>query len=66
MPTKAAMEAAFKVHTDEMARCRAQGCNWALFHLVIVMPDIAGALTARNGEASTDHYRTRRLLPGER
>jgi hypothetical protein len=65
MLTIAACEAAFRVHLDEMERCEKSACYWALLHLVVVIPDICGALEAANGEATKAGYVDwcRRMLP---
>lgn len=46
MLTGADLEQAFQVYFEEMDRCKAGQCHWALLHLVLVLPDICGALTA--------------------
>src|SRR6185312_13789342 len=50
--TTADFEAAFRVYLDEMERCDKAGCYWALLHLVVVIPDICGALETPGGEAT--------------
>jgi hypothetical protein len=44
MLTLADLEQAFKVHFDEMEKCEDKKCYWALLHLVVILPDICGAL----------------------
>lgn len=44
MLTGADLEQAFRVYFEEMDRCKAGQCQWALLHLVLVLPDICGAL----------------------
>ena len=65
MLTIAHLESAFKVHLDEMERCEQNGCYWALLHLVVVIPDICGALEAPRGEATKAGYVDwcKRMLP---
>ena len=65
MLTTADLESAFRVYLDEMERCERSGCYWALLHLVVVIPDICGALEAPNGEATKAAYVDwcKRMLP---
>ncbi len=65
MLTIADFESAFRVYLDEMERCERSGCYWALLHLVVVIPDICGALEAPTGEATKAGYVDwcRRMLP---
>jgi hypothetical protein len=65
MLTIADLESAFRVYLDEMDRCERSGCYWALLHLVVVIPDICGALEAANGEATKAAYVDwcKRMLP---
>lgn len=65
--TTADFEAAFRVHLDEMERCEKSACYWALLHLVVVIPDICGALEAPCGEATKagDVDWCKRMLPPE-
>jgi hypothetical protein len=56
MPTVAQLTDAFRVHLEEMDRCVRQQCYWALLHLVVVIPDICGALEAVDGEATKAGY----------
>lgn len=58
MPTQINLENAFKVYFDEIDRCVNGKCYWALLHLVIVLPDICGALESENGEATSKRYKT--------
>ena len=48
-----------------MGRCTDEGCWWALLHLVLVIPDICGALEADDGQSSGAKYQDwcRRCLP---
>ena len=65
MPTIAELETAFRVHLDEMDCCVQGKCFWALLHLVVVIPDICGALEAPSGEATKSSYVDwcRRMFP---
>jgi hypothetical protein len=56
MPTVPELEGAFRVHLDEMVRCIEAKAYWALLHLVVVVPDICGALENEDGRASRDRY----------
>jgi hypothetical protein len=56
MLTVTQLTAAFRVYLDEMDRCITGQCYWALLHLVVVVPDICGALEAANGEATKAGY----------
>ena len=48
-----------------MERCERSGCYWALLHLIVVIPDVCGALEAPSGEATKAAYVDwcRRTLP---
>jgi len=65
MPTVAQLTDAFRIHLEEMDRCVSQQCYWALLHLVVVIPDICGALEDVNGEATKAGYIDwcQRMLP---
>jgi hypothetical protein len=56
MATIAQLTDAFRVYLDEMDRCVAGKCYWALLHLVVVVPDICGALEAADGAATRAGY----------
>lgn len=47
--TKAEILEALETYLAEMRRCAAHECNWALAHLVMMMPDICGALESDEG-----------------
>jgi hypothetical protein len=49
--TVADLEAAFKTYVDEMDRCVAATCYWALLHVVVALPDVCAALESADGEA---------------
>lgn len=57
MLTKADLESAFKVHFDEMDKCEEHKCYWALLHLVVILPDICGALESSDGIAKSKRYK---------
>jgi hypothetical protein len=65
MLTTGDFEAAFRVYIDEMERCEKAACYWALLHLVVVIPDICGALETPSGEATKAAYVDwcKRMLP---
>jgi hypothetical protein len=65
MLTTADFEAAFRVYLDEMESCEKAGCYWALLHLVVVIPDICGALETPGGESTKAAYVDwcKRMLP---
>ncbi len=44
MKTFSELEKAFGLYLDEIKRCEDAGLYWALLHLVVVLPDICGAL----------------------
>jgi len=56
MVTKSEIEDGLGAYLNEMQRCAAKECNWALAHLVMMMPDICGALESDDG--SERRYRT--------
>jgi hypothetical protein len=45
--TAADLERAFKTYFDEIGRCTASKCYWALLHLVVVLPDSVTVSGAR-------------------
>jgi hypothetical protein len=53
--TPGELQTAFDVYFREMQRCEDQKCYWALLHLLLVIPDICGALE-NPAEASGDRY----------
>jgi len=57
MASETELSSAFKHYFDEVDRCRQGKCYWALLHLLIVLPDICGALESDNGEANRDKYK---------
>ena len=57
MLTQTELESAFKLHFDEMEKCEQHKCYWALLHLVVILPDICGALESSNGEAKPKWYK---------
>lgn len=56
MLTKADLEQAFRAYLDEIQRCIEGKCYWALLHVLVVLPDICGALEAPDGEATGRRY----------
>jgi hypothetical protein len=56
MATKAQLEDEFKTYFDEMDKCEAAGCYWALLHLVFMMPAFCAALEASNGQSTGPQY----------
>ncbi len=57
MPSVADLEDAFRVYFDEIGRCKAARCGWALLHLVVVLPDVCAALESSDGETTSHRYR---------
>jgi hypothetical protein len=55
--TQEELEIGFRVYFDEMQRCRLNKCYWALLHLLVIMPDICGALESADGLANGDLYK---------
>jgi hypothetical protein len=53
---------AFKTYFDEMDKCAAAECNWALLHVVLVMPDICAALEHPKGDTTNESRLVHRLL----
>jgi hypothetical protein len=53
--TSSELKAAFDVYFREMQRCEDQKCYWALLHLLLVIPDVCGALE-NPSEGSGDRY----------
>jgi len=51
--TAADLERAFKTYFDEIGRCTASKCYWALLHLVVVLPDICAALESPTGDSGS-------------
>lgn len=54
--TEDQLETAFRTYFDEIHRCDANKCYWALLHLLVIMPDICGAMESENGEANPTRY----------
>jgi hypothetical protein len=50
------LESAFAVYFQEIERCRAAECYWALLHVIVILPDICAALEADNGWATQEKY----------
>ncbi len=48
---------ALGTYLSEMQRCAATQCNWALAHLVMMMPDVCAALESPDGRTSEARYR---------
>jgi len=57
MVTKSEIIEALGTYLSEMQRCADTLCNWALAHLVMMMPDICAALESSDGRASETRYR---------
>jgi len=51
------LDQAFKAYFDEMDRCVAGGCYWALLHLSVILPDICAALESEDGQGKPDKYK---------
>jgi hypothetical protein len=49
---------AFGVYLAEMERCEKAGAYWALLHLVLVIPDMCGALDMGNDTKIGERYRS--------
>lgn len=47
----------FQTYFDEMDKCLRAGCYWALVHLIVIMPDICGALESEDGQATFEQYK---------
>jgi hypothetical protein len=54
--TSSELEAAFAVYIDEIQRCEAAGCYWALMYLVVALPDICAALEWGNSRSVGQRY----------
>ena len=57
MLTKADLQDAFRAYFDEIESCVYNRCYWALLHLIIIIPDICGALEPSNGEANSHRHK---------
>jgi hypothetical protein len=57
MLTQQQLEVGFGVYFDEIHRCQVNKCYWALLHLVIILPDICGALESEDGQAKGERYK---------
>src|SRR5947209_5408931 len=58
MVTKSEIEQGLSTYLDEMTRCASTQCNWALAHLLMMMPDVCAALESASGRATEEQYRT--------
>lgn len=56
MKTASELEAAFAVYVDEIQRCEAASCYWALLHLAVALPDICAALEWGNSRPVGQRY----------
>lgn len=56
MPSVPELQAAFKAYFDEIDNCIAGKCYWSLLHLLLVIPDICGALESPTGQATPARY----------
>ena len=54
--TKEELEQHLRVYTDEIQRLISAENHWALVHLVVILPDICGALESATGEATKARY----------
>ncbi len=45
------LEKTFATYFEEIERCKAAQCYWALLHLLVILPDICAALEANDGKA---------------
>jgi hypothetical protein len=56
MLTKEQVLAGLRVHVEEMGKCSARECHWALLQLVAMTPDICAAMEAADGWTSEQRY----------
>ncbi len=54
--TREQLEQAFRTYFAEMDSCKTAGCNLALLHLIVVLPNICAALESPNGKAHGNEY----------
>ena len=57
MVAKADVLAGLGTYLEEMERCAAASCNWALVHLLVMMPDVCAGLESEDGRTSEARYR---------
>jgi hypothetical protein len=57
MLTRSALEKTFKVYFNEIERCIDGKCYWALLHLILVLPDVCGAMETDDGDATPQKYK---------
>jgi hypothetical protein len=57
MVAKADVLAGLSTCLGEMERCAAASCNWALVHLLVMMPDVCAALESEDGRTTEQRSR---------
>ena len=57
MLTRSSLENIFRVYFDEIKRCIDGKCYWALLHVILVLPDVCGAMETNDGEATPQKYK---------
>jgi len=57
MLTQSSLEKIFRVYFDEIERCIEGKCYWALLHVLLVLPDVCGAMETDDGEATPQKYK---------
>ena len=62
-----ALNSAFQIYWDELARCRNSRAYWALLHVTVCLPDICAALQSGDGETKGALYKAwcERYLPDQ-
>jgi len=56
MLSQANLKEAFSVYLEELDRCCLAKCYWAMLHIIVIFPDLCGALESKNGKASPKKY----------
>jgi hypothetical protein len=57
MLTRSSLEKIFRVYFDEIERCIDGKCYWAVLHVILVLPDVCGAMETDDGEATPQKYK---------
>lgn len=57
MLTTTTLQEAFKIYLDEIKSCLNHKCYFAMLHLIVVLPDICGALESVDGKAKMECYK---------
>ena len=55
--TKDSLRKSFEVYLDMLDGCAKARFYWMALHILVIIPDICGALESSNGEASSDSYK---------